>query len=145
MSIGIFKIKFVSRLDQVYDSLGLQQVKAAIEKCPSRKLPRRGRHRSIGNRNLDQGLQNQGTAMAADFNGILAGIRVWSLQGPGKPSVDFPVPINNSAILNMADTLTKRWGGAENPSPDLDGPRPAQSHDSQATLPAGGGNSHDGF
>ena len=30
MSVGIFKIKFILGLNQVYDRLGLQKVKAAI-------------------------------------------------------------------------------------------------------------------
>ena len=83
--------------------------------------------------------------MATDFNGILPGVRMRSLQCPSKSSVDFPGPINNSAILDMADSLTKGWRGAENPSSDLDSPGPAQSYDSKPSLPAGGRNSHNGF
>ena len=64
------------RVDEIAHRFGLHQIDPAVQKRAQRELARFGQARSLGHRRLDDRAQEDGTAVGADLDDVLAGVRV---------------------------------------------------------------------
>ena len=134
-----------ARGNQVRYGLGLTEVQLPVEEGTFRELSWPGQPRTCGPAQLDQLLQNVGTTVTANFQGILTRVRSRRTVGRKQHLVNgLPIGIVQYAEVGRTGgsgggVLTAEVGGEQRQAI-----RSAEAHDTDGSLPGGGGNGYDG-